>query len=208
MAEAATARSGWTPRGAWEGIASPGHFGAPGKAGVTARLLDGFGLATLIAAPGDMAALVRLAESRLGVRLPEMPRIVTGASCDAIWSGPGQWLLRTQRREGVAAFASLSAHGALSDQSDGRAGMRLSGPHVRDLLAKGVMLDLHPSAFAAGDAALTGIAHVGVHLWRLPDGPEGAVFEILAPRSMAGSFWSWFAASAAEFGCEVGAGRG
>jgi sarcosine oxidase subunit gamma len=208
MAEAAKAGGAWAPRGAWAGIASPGHVGAPGKAGVTARLLDGFGLASLIVAPGDMAALTKMAESRLGATLPQTPKIVTGAACEAIWSGPGQWLLRTPSREGVAALMPLSAHGALSDQSDGRAAVRVSGPRVRDMLAKGVMLDLHPEAFAVGDAALTGIAHVGVHLWRLPDGPEGAVFEIMAPRSMAGSFWSWFAASVAEFGCQVTAGRG
>jgi sarcosine oxidase subunit gamma len=208
MAEAATASGVWPPRGAWAGIAQPRHFGASGKAGVTAQLLDGFGLAALIAAPGEMAALAKLAEARFGVMLPERPRIVTGAACDAIWSGPCQWLLRTPSREGVAALKALSAHGSLSEQSDARAGVRLSGPHVRDMLAKGVMLDLHPDAFAVGDAALTGIAHVGVQLWRLDDGPEGAVFEIMAPRSMAGSFWSWFAASAAEFGCKVSAGPG
>jgi sarcosine oxidase subunit gamma len=203
MAEAAKAGGVWTPRGAWEGIAAPGHVGAPGKAGVTARLLGGFGLATFIAAPGDMTALAKLTQSRLGVLLPQTPKIVTGPSCDAIWSGPRQWLLRTSSREGVARLETLSAHGALSDQSDGRAAVRISGHHARDMLAKGVMLDLHPDAFAVGDAALTGIAHVGVQLWRLDDGPDGAVFEIMAPRSMAGSFWSWFTASAAEFGCEV-----
>jgi sarcosine oxidase subunit gamma len=203
MGEPATAGGVWAPRGAWAGIAQPGHFGAPGKVGVTAQLLDGFGLATLIAAPGELAALAKLAEATLGVMLPETPRIVTGEACDAIWSGPGQWLLRTPSREGVAALEALSAHGALSGQSDARAGVRLSGPHVRDMLAKGVMLDLHPDVFVVGDAALTGIAHVGVQLWRLADGSQGAVFEIMAPRSMAGSFWSWFAASAAEFGCEV-----
>jgi sarcosine oxidase subunit gamma len=206
MAEAATASGGWVPRGPWEGTASPGHFGAPGRAGVTARLLDGFGLATLIAAPGETSALTKLAESRLGLTLPHTPKIVTGTSCDAIWSGPRQWLLRTPSREVVASLEPLSAHGALSDQSDGRAAVRVSGPHIRDMLAKGVMLDLHPSVFAVGDTALTGIAHVGVQLWRLPDGPEGAVFEIMAPRSMAGSFWSWLMASAAEFGCDVSKG--
>jgi sarcosine oxidase subunit gamma len=208
MVEAATAGGVWAPRGPWQGIVSPGHVGAPGKAGVTARLLGGFGLASFIVAPGDMAALAKMTESRFGLSLPKTPRVVTGESCDAIWSGPGQWLLRTPSREGIASLKALSAHGALSDQSDARAAVRVSGPHLRDMLAKGVMLDLHPSVFVVGDVALTGIAHVGVHLWRLADGPDGAVFEIMAPRSMAGSFWSWFAASVAEFGCEVSSGRG
>ena len=58
-----------------------------------------------------------------------------------------------------------------------------------------------------GGGAARGFAHIGVQLWRTEDGPDGAVFEILVARSMAGSFWCWFAASAAEFGCSVDVGR-
>ncbi|CAN7682819.1 sarcosine oxidase subunit gamma [Bosea sp. LjRoot237] len=210
MAETAPS---WVPRSAWAGIAQAGQIGSPGPAGVTATLLDGFGLATLIAAPGGAAALSDLVESRVGVALPSSPRIVSRASHDAIWSGPDQWLLRAAAREGFAdLLEALSAQAAVSDLSDARAAMRLSGPHVRAALAKGVMLDLHPAAFAVGDAALTSVAHIGLHLWQLADGPDGSVFEIMVARSMVGSFWSWLAASAAEFGCRVSidraAGRG
>jgi len=203
-----TARS-WAPRSAWADIAQAGQIGVAGSAGVIATLLDGFGLATLIAAPGGTAALSRAVEARLGIALPATPKIVSGASHDAIWSGPDQWLLRAATRDGFTNFLeALSAQAAVSDQSDARAAVRLSGPHVRDVLAKGVMLDLHPSTFAVSDVALTSIAHIGVHLWRLTDGPDGSVFEIMVTRSMVGSFWSWFAASAAEFGCRVTTGRG
>ncbi|MGE7469802.1 sarcosine oxidase subunit gamma [Bosea sp. NPDC003192] len=205
MAE--TARS-WAPRSAWAGIAQPGQIGAAGPAGVTATLLDGFGLATMIAAPGGTAALSTLVEGRAGIALPSTPKIASGASHDAIWSGPDQWLLRAATRDGFSGLLdALSTQAAVSDQSDARAALRLSGPHVRDVLAKGVMLDLHPAAFAVGDTALTSIAHVGVHLWRLADGPDGSVFEIMVARSMVGSFWSWFAASAAEFGCRISIDR-
>ena len=206
MAEIATVSTAmsWAPRGAWAGIAQPGSFGATGVAGVTATLLDGFGLATLIAAPGTAPALSRIVEARLGIALPLTPKIASGQAHDAIWAGPDQWLLRAASRDGFAGLlAELAPHGAVSDQSDGRAAFRLSGPRVRDVLAKGVMLDLHPAAFAVGAAALTSIAHVGAQIWRLADGPDGSVFEIMAPRSMAGSFWAWFTASAAEFGCAV-----
>jgi len=206
MAE--TARS-WAPRGAWAGIAQTGQIGTAGSASVTATLLDGFGLATLIAAPGRTAALSQAFEARLGIALPATPKIVSSTAHDAIWSGPEQWLLRATTRDGFSGLLeALSAQAAVSDQSDARAALRLSGAHVRDVLAKGVMLDLHPAAFAVGDTALTSIAHIGVHLWRLDDGPDGSVFEIMVARSMVGSFWSWFAASAAEFGCRVSTGRG
>jgi sarcosine oxidase subunit gamma len=203
MAETATS---WAPRGAWAGVVQPGSFGAKGKAGVVATLLDGFGLATLIAGPGAAPALSRIVEARLGIALPQAPRIASGPAHDAIWAGPEQWLLRAATRAGFPALLDeLGAHAAVSDQSDARAALRLSGPRIRDVLAKGVMLDLHPAAFAVGDTALTSVAYVGVQLWRLADGPDGPVFEVMAPRSMAGSFWSWFAAAAAEFGCETAA---
>lgn len=205
MAE--TARS-WAPRSAWAGIAQAGRIGVAGPAGVTATLLDGFGLATLIAAPGGAAALSQAVEGRLGIALPTTPKVISGAAHDLIWSGPDQWLLRASTREGFGSLpGALSDQAAVSDQSDARAALRLSGPHVRDVLAKGVMLDLHPAAFAVGDTALTSIAHIGVHLWRLADGPDGSVFEIMVARSMVGSFWSWFAASAAEFGCVISIDR-
>lgn len=206
MAETAPS---WAPRSAWAGIAQAGPIGAAGPAGVSATLLDGFGLATLIPVPGEAAALSQAVEGRLGIALPTTPKIVPGASHDAIWSGPEQWLLRASTRDGFSGLLeALSAQAAVSDQSDARAALRLTGPHVRDMLAKGAMLDLHPAAFAVGDTALTSIAHIGVHLWRLDDGPDGSVFEIMVARSMVGSFWSWFAASAAEFGCRVSTGRG
>lgn len=200
----------WMPRSAWAGIAQPGTFGAAGRKGVTATLLEGHGLASLIAGPGGAEALARRVEQSLGLALPATPRIVSGAAGhDVIWSGPDQWLLRTRSRAQIPSLiAELEPDAAVADQSDARAALRLSGPHLRDALAKGVMIDLHPAAFAVGDAASTSVAHLGVQLWRLPDAAEGPVFEIMVARSLAGSFWSWFAASAAEFGCRVVAGRG
>lgn len=206
MAEIATS---WAPRGAWAGIAQPGSFGAEGEAGVFVTMLEGSGLAHVIAEPDGTAALSWNFEARLGLALPSVPRIVRGAAHDLIWAGPDQWLLRAAARDGFAGLLDeLAAHAAVSDQSDARAALRLAGPRVRDVLAKGVMLDLHPAAFAVGDAALTNVAYVGVHLWRLEDTSEGPAFEMMVSRSMAGSFWSWFVASASEFGCRVASGRG
>jgi len=88
---------------------------------------------------------------------------------------------------------------AVSDQSDARLVLRLSGPKLRDVLAKGVPIDLHPNVFKPGDVATTLVAYIGVQLDRIDE----ASFQLTAPRSMAGSLWSWLSASAAEFGYEV-----
>jgi sarcosine oxidase subunit gamma len=99
-----------------------------------------------------------------------------------------------------AARGRLDGLASLSDQSDARAVLRLSGPKLRETLAKGCAVDLHARAFRPGDTAITAIAHIGVQLWQVDEGPT---FDILVARSMAGSFWRWFSASAAEFGLEL-----
>lgn len=203
MAEPGTA---WTPRGAWTGIVSASAFGAPGD-GVKIRLREGLGIASLIASQEQEPALGRAIESRLGLSLPTKPAAVPSASHTLVWAGPGQWLLVATSHDGFAEdCAALTAHAAVADQSDGRAVLSLSGTLARKVLAKGCMVDLHPRVFPVGATALTSIAYVGVHLWRSQDGPDGAVYEIMVPRSMAGSFWSWLSASAAEFGCAITTG--
>ncbi|HEV7256457.1 MAG TPA: sarcosine oxidase subunit gamma family protein [Bosea sp. (in: a-proteobacteria)] len=194
----------WAPRGAWAGILQSGHRGTAGKSGVRVEARDGLGIASLIAPASGDAPLAAAMKARLGLDLPSTPAVASSRTHAAVWAGPGQWLLVANDRTGFAdALQALSDVAAVADQSSGRAALRVSGAAVRNALAKGCMLDLHPAAFPIGMAALTSIAHIGVHLWRAEDGPEGAVFEIMVARSFAGSFWSWLSASVAEFGCDI-----
>lgn len=203
MADAMTTAT-WAPRGAWAGILQAGHLGVAAATGVQVTARDGLGIANLIAPAVGEAALAAAVKNSFGLDLPSKPAIVSAKTHAAVWAGPGQWLLIAEDRAGFTdALVPLSDVAAVADQSSGRAALRLSGERVRDALAKGCMLDLHPAAFPVGMTALTSIAHIGVHLWRAEDGPEGAVFEIMVARSFAGSFWSWLSVSAAEFGCEV-----
>lgn len=204
MAEPSSNAAGWRSQSAWAGVAVSGHLGANGGAGVTVCCLRDVGMATLIASRGREAALIAAVEARYGMRLPADPRTVENGGVRAVWAGPGQWLIVTADVSGVETLREASSSlSAFSDQTGSRALMRVSGKAIRAALAKGCMVDLHDLSFPVGAAALSSIAHISVHLWRLADGPDGAVFEIAVPRSMAGSFWSWFAASAAEFGCAV-----
>ncbi|WP_158818873.1 sarcosine oxidase subunit gamma [Methylocapsa sp. S129] len=188
----------WSRHSAWADIltASPSDAARPCGVNVVAR--EGLGVAGIQAQRGRKAALSALVKMRYGLELPTTPRAVRDAAHAFVWAGPGQWLLVAEQKE---SFAELSELAAVSDQSDGRAALRLSGPNVRDMLAKGCMIDLHPAAFPSGAAAMTSIAHIGVHLWRVDEQPydRPAIFDILVARSMAASFWSWASASAAEY---------
>jgi methylglutamate dehydrogenase subunit D len=160
-------------------------------------------LATVTARQGRRTALLEAARSAFGIELPTTPKRVEGRQIAFVWSGPDQWLAckPAAPAEGMEAllatpFAGLSA---VVDQSHGRTLLRIAGPHVRDALAKGVPIDLHPRAFKPGDAAATLVSHIAVHLWQINDQPT---YEFAVARSLAQSFWHWLAASASQYGLE------
>ena len=118
--------------------------------------------------------------------------------------GPGQWLAVSEALAGDGLARDLAQRlkglASISDQSGGRTVLRVSGPRARDVLAKGLPIDLHPRAFAPGSAATSAIALMGVQLWQIDDTPS---YDIALFRSLSASFWRWLASSAAEFGYEV-----
>lgn len=192
----------WRSRGAFDGIAAAGRHGrADGAAGVSVTPREHLGLAAIIAREGGGPALSDPLRDLIGVAPPSTPKVARGTGGDLVWSGPNQWLVVSpQRSIAERLTGKLAGLAAVSDQKDARAVLRLGGPRIREALAKGCLVDLHPRAFRPGDAASTIIAHVGVQLWQLDEGPT---YDLAVFRSMSGSFWSWLMASSAEFGCEV-----
>jgi sarcosine oxidase subunit gamma len=127
---------------------------------------------------------------------------VVGRDIAFIWSGPEQWLAYSHPAPAMGMEAHLAAFaglGSIVDQSHGRTLLRVAGPRIRDALAKGLAIDLHPHAFMPGYAAITTVAHIGLHIWQLDARPT---YELAAPRGFALSFWHWLEASAAEYGLE------
>jgi sarcosine oxidase subunit gamma len=191
-------------RSALHGIARPGRHGAgAGVAGLLIEERTDLSFASVIVKRGKRDALVSAVETAYGVALPTRPRRVTKGSVTFAGTGPDQWIASAEGAE-AQNFAArvrgrIGLFAAVSDQSDARLVLRLSGPNVRDVLAKGVPLDLHPKVFKPGGVATTVVAYIGVQIDRLDE----ATFQLTAPRSMAGSFWSWLSASAAEFGYDV-----
>lgn len=189
---------------ALDGVVEPGRHGRrAGDPGVIVSEVREAGLAAVTARKGRCAALLEAARAAFGVELPVTPRRVEGRDIAFIWSGPGQWLAcrRSAPAAGMEAMLATPFAGlaAIVDQSHGRTVLRVTGPRVRDALAKGLAIDLDPRAFKTGHAAVTAVTHVGVHLWQVDDSPT---YELSVPRGFAQSFWHWLEASAAEFGLE------
>ncbi len=193
----------FTERSALAGLATPGHYGRAGASGLTVAERTDIAFANVIARRGKRFMLVNAVNTAFGVALPDGPRRTTVGSVTFAGTGPDQWLASAEAAEAAGFAAKLRARvgpfAAVSDQSDARLVLQLSGPRVRDVLAKGLAIDLHLKSFKPGDVANTLIAYVGVQIDMLDD----ATWQLTAPRSMAGTFWSWLSASAAEFGYDV-----
>ena len=189
-----------TPRPPYSGLLGAGS----GAHGVVAIDRDGLGLASVAVRKGRRAALAQLIRDGYGMELPCGNYRVEANGIAFAGVGPESWLV-TQDRGGNDLARSLTrqigAVASIADQSDGYAVLRLTGPQVRDALAKLIPIDVDARAFEPGDVDSTVTFHMGAALWRLNDAPDGAaVFEIAVFRSLAASFWHALSASAAEFG--------
>jgi heterotetrameric sarcosine oxidase gamma subunit len=193
-----------TPMSALHGLALPGRYGkTEGSPGVTIAERSDLGLATIACRNGQDDGLKASVREAYGVDLPPTSTMARGKDVSFIGVGPGQWLAVSETLENQALaddlIAKLKGLASIADQSDGRAVIRLSGPRARDVLAKGLAIDLDPRVFPEDGAVTSTISHMGVQLWQ--EGPES--YDIALFRSVAESFWRWLTASAAEFGYEV-----
>lgn len=193
------------PLSALSGIAVPGRYGKEeGEPSVVITELAGLGLATVACRKGQAAALSAAVGKAYSVDLPASSRVAQGAAVRFIGYGPGQWLAVSEALANEALAGELAAKlqglASVSDQSGGRTVLRVSGNRARDVLAKGLPLDLDPRAFPLGSAATSAISHIGVQLWQADDTRS---YDIAIFRSLSESFWRWLTASAAEFGYEV-----
>lgn len=194
-----------TARSGLEHLAVPGRRGAAaGEAGVSMTVRSDVALASVLARKGRGEALAARGRAAFGIELPATPKRAAIGPIGFAWAGPGHWLASCEGVSGAAFEASLRQELAglvsVADQSDGRVLIRVGGPRARAALAKGVMIDLDPRAFAPGDAAVTSIAHVGAHFWQLD---AAATYEFAVFRSYSAAFWEGLVEAAAEFGVAV-----
>jgi sarcosine oxidase subunit gamma len=143
------------------------------------------------------------ASAALGVELPTTPNTwVPAGAGRAVWLGPDEWLLSstTEGPEDLEArvrAAVVPLGGAATDVSAQRIGVRLTGPRVRDVLAKGCSIDLHPRVFGRGSSAQTALGQAGVVLLALSD--AGDDYAVLVRSSFAGYLADWLLDAALEF---------
>lgn len=124
------------------------------------------------------------------------------ADLDIRPAGPGKWFAAGDAPLGAGEIGKISSALAgkadVHDQSAGRVRIEIAGTHVRDALAKGIAIDLHPDVFAAGAGTITLCGHLGVHISRT--GTDR--FELIILRSYARSLWDSLIEMGMEFGID------
>ena len=166
----------------------------------SATIRDGLTIASLAAFDGQTAALKATILKAYGLALPATPQRSASKDIAFIWSGPDQWTAIAERLDGrdleFELKPLLAGVAAVVDHSDGRAVVRVSGPRARDVLAKGIPIDLHPRVFKLGSVAITHASQIGVMLWQIDDNPT---YELALARSFADSFMHWLDQASGEF---------
>lgn len=202
MAEATTLPARRSPLDA---VWSPGVYGSPGAGGPGVGIARRLGLSAvqLDARAGTADALREAVAAAFGVSLPDPGRAASGGEVRALWTGPDRWILLASDGFGLEArlrAAAAPTGGTVVDQAHGRAILRLEGPAVRDVLAKGTGVDLHPCAFAENRVVQTGLFHLAVTL----DRRRGSrTFDVHVMRGFAHDLFGSLCEAAAEFGYRV-----
>ena len=145
---------------------------------------EGLSIVNVRGNPDD--ATFRDAFNLLGVPLPLLPGSSSGGDpVRIVWAGPDDWFLIGPAGRADANVSQLRAalagtHHAVTDVGGGFTVLNLAGSPVREVLAQGCPLDLHPRVFRTGQSAGTHFFKASVWLWQVDPTPS---FELLVRNS-------------------------
>ena len=173
----------------------------PDHSGVQLEVRPGHGYLNLRGDPGDEQFL-QAVQATLGQPLPTIANTFTAGENALFRLGPDEWLLATEpgKERDIAEQLGENLSGqcySLVDVTGGQVLLRLRGSHVREVLAKGCTLDLHPRAFKMGQCAQTTLAKTSMLIALIDDAPT---FDIIVRRSFAEYAALWLQHSSARAG--------
>jgi sarcosine oxidase subunit gamma len=183
---------------ALQSVLRPGRGGEAGAVGVKIAERRDLSIVQVSAIPG-VAANRAAVESAIGAALP-VPGTTAGGGGIALWVGPERWFVVASGRAALADELEKIAGGlAITDLSHSRTVLRLSGPKLRDVIAQGCSVDLHPRAAKAGDCFVTAVARHSALLHLVDD----ATADVYVYRSFGQDLYEWLLEAAAPYGYEV-----
>jgi sarcosine oxidase subunit gamma len=183
-----------------------GHFGAASGPGVIIAERRPLMIVQVAAHHGEGEAVRSVLGAVLGAAPSAEPNAATSsATTSLLWIGPQRWLIVEPEQPGrdlaqLLRGALGPAQAAVTDTGSGRTVWRLSGPHVRDVLAKGSGIDFHTRAFPPGRCAQGLLGHAASLFHAVDAAPS---FDLYVARSFGLTVWEWLTEAAAEFGYRV-----
>ena len=179
-----------------------GRYGAGDKPGVVLSEVRDRAIVQAVGWPESFDEVAKCLAKAAGGTPPETFRIASVAdTVTVLWAGAERLWFAADDLNLISRFDGCvtDEEAMLLELSDSRTILRIKGGAARQVLTKGVAVDLHTSVFPVQAIAHTMVEHAGVLLHRV--GPEA--FELYAPRSYAVNIWHWLTESSAEFGYEV-----
>ena len=133
--------------------------------------------------------------------LPENNHSVTVGDRTLVWLAPDEYLLLCVAGQEANLHSQLmldlgKVHAAVTNVTDALCAISLRGAAVRQVLAKGCALDLHPSVFTAGMCAQTMLSHAAVTLVA----GEDNLFTLICRTSFAAYTHDWLIDAGLEYG--------
>ena len=119
---------------------------------------------------GKSAAVSKALQQSIGAGLPDIGRVLAGASGEVIWTGQGQYFVRAVKLPKLPA--------AISEQSDGWACVALEGEGAFDVLAR--LCPLNMRTMEEGDVARSLVGHMSAIIIIRSDGVDLMVFRSMA----------------------------
>ncbi len=136
---------------------------------------------------GSDPAFVDAVEQVTGTRVPTQPNTVSsGLNCSLVWLGPDEWFVRSSLPQAPVFETKLAQalngqFASVVDVGSGYTVFEIRGTRVREVLARGCPLDLHPRRFKEGQCAQSLFFKAAVVL--MPTRPDA--FDVIVRRSFA-----------------------
>ena len=153
--------------------------------------------------PNFTSAIQKITRCSLPEELNTASRATSDLTIFAL--GPDEWLIVTISGNGNKLKNKLrkqleQQHASVTPVGESRTIIRLTGRNIRDILAKGCTIDLHPNSFGPGQCAQTLLARTDILLHCIESNPLNAdVFDIYVNRSYAEYAWNWVEDAGREY---------
>lgn len=195
-------------RSALAAVYRPGRIGTrEGPAGVAIHERLGRTLVQVSGWPGAFDLTCRKLEALCNCRMPHDGRTAVSEGVRSIFRVAPErlWLAGPEGDETLRRLdePTFGPDTVVTEIGHSRTVVRVTGAGARELLNRGLPVDLDVTVFPADAIAQSVIHHIPVLVHWVPVAGDN-VFDVYVTSDYAVSFWEWLTEAAQSFGCEVG----